>query len=119
MSMPEKTGLWEQVLQWLQNALPVVGGFSMGTVIAYIRERRTGTRWRQSLGEALMCGLLSVGTIRLINWWLSRSGNTDEWELLAEFCGVAIGFLGTEKLYALFEGAVQIIKNRFGGTKSD
>lgn len=114
MRMPDKFEWWEQILRWLQNILPLLGGFSIATTIAYIRERREGSRWRQSLGEAIMCGLLSVGTIRLIDWWLSRSGDAESWALLAEFCGAAIGFLGTKKLYALFEGAVQIVKNRFG-----
>ncbi|WP_434171254.1 hypothetical protein AHYW_002639 [Providencia manganoxydans] len=115
--MPDKIEWWEQILRWLQSYIPLLGGFSIATTIAYIRERREGARWRQSFGEALMCGLLSVGTIRLIDWWLSRSGHADEWELLAEFCGAAIGFLGTKKVYALFEIILQLIKNRFGANK--
>lgn len=112
--MPDKIEWWEQLLRWLQNILPLLGSFSFATAIAYIRERREGSHWKQSLGEAIMCGLLSVGTIRLIDWWLSRSGDAEAWSVLAEFCGVMIGFLGTKKLYALFEVVIQIIKNRFG-----
>ncbi|MEX6313295.1 phage holin family protein [Providencia manganoxydans] len=112
--MPDKIEWWEQILRWLQNILPLLGGFTLATTIAYIRERQAGSQWKRSLAEALMCGLLSVGTIRFIDWWLSRSGDAESWAVLAEFCGVVIGFLGTKKLYALCEGIVQIIKNRFG-----
>ncbi|MEX6425528.1 phage holin family protein [Providencia manganoxydans] len=73
-----------------------------------------GMLWKQSLGEALMCGLLSVGTIRFLEWWLAQSGNTEAWDLLAEFCGVVVGFLGTKKLYSLIELIIQFIKKRFG-----
>lgn len=111
--MPEKFE-WEQILRWLQSILPLLGGFTIATTIAYIRERQAGSQWKRSLGEAVMCGLLSVGTIRFIDWWLSRSGDASSWALLAEFCGVVIGFLGTKKLYALFEGAVKIVKAKFG-----
>ena len=112
--MPEKIDWWEQVLRWLQSYLPVLGGFSIATTIAYIRERREGAHWKQSLGEAITCGLLSVGAIRLLDWWLSQHGNTEAWEMLAEFCGASIGFLGTKKVYALFEAVIQIVKNRLG-----
>ncbi|MEY1028979.1 phage holin family protein [Providencia stuartii] len=101
--MPDKYEWWEPILRWLQYYLPLIGGFSIATTIAYIRERREGMLWKQSLLEALMCGLLSVGTIRFIEWWLAQNGNTESWSLLAEFCGVVIGFLGTKKLYGIFE----------------
>ncbi|WP_413492387.1 phage holin family protein [Morganella psychrotolerans] len=112
--MPNKFEWWEQILHWLQNALPFIGGFFMSATISYIRERREGSCRRQSLGESITCGLLSVGAIRLIAWQFTRSGDDESWVILAEFCGVMIGFLGTKKLYALFDGAVQIFKNRFG-----
>ncbi|HHQ6611317.1 phage holin family protein [Morganella sp. GD04133] len=114
MRMPDKIDWWEQIFRWLQNALPFIGGFSFSAAMAYIRERRLGTRWRQSLGEAIMCGLLSVGTIRLIDWWFSRSGDAESWAVLAEFSGVMIGFLGTKKVYALLEWGMRVVKNRFG-----
>ena len=112
--MPDKYEWWVPILRWLQSYLPLIAGFSIATTIAYIRERREGTMWRQSLGEALMCGLLSVGTIRFIAWWLEQSGNAQSWGLLAEFCGGIVGFLGTKKLYGLFEIVIQLVKKRFG-----
>ncbi|ETO41471.1 phage holin family protein [Morganella sp. EGD-HP17] len=114
MRMPDKFDWWAQILRWLQNATPLLGGFSVATIIAYIRERRDGSRWKQSLGEAVICGLLSVGTIRFMDWWLLRSGDTGSWGLLAEFCGAMIGFLGTRKLYVLLELAAKVIKNKLG-----
>lgn len=92
MRMSDKIDWWKQIFRWLQNALPFFGGFSFSAAMAYIRERRMGTRRGQSLGEAIMCGLLSVGTIRLIDWWFSRSGDAESWEVLAEFSDVMIGF---------------------------
>ncbi len=114
MRMPDKFEWWEQVWRAIQPYLPFIGGFSIATIIAYIRERREGSPWKQSFGEALTCGFLTVGLIRLIEWWLVYKGYSDSWESLAEFCGAAIGFLGSKKVYALFEAIIQIIKNRFG-----
>ncbi|MGL5951582.1 MAG: hypothetical protein ACRCZ3_00310 [Providencia rustigianii] len=38
----------EPILCWLQNTLPLLGGFSIATTIAYIRECREGSLWRHS-----------------------------------------------------------------------
>lgn len=112
--MPDKYEWWGSVFRWLQSYLPFIGGFTFAALVAYIRERQQGMLWKQSLGEALMCRLLSVGTIRFLEWWLAQSGNTEAWDLLAEFCGVVVGFLGTKKLYSLIELIIQFIKKRFG-----
>ncbi|SUC47634.1 Uncharacterised protein [Providencia stuartii] len=44
--MPDKYEWWEPILRWLQYYLPLIGGFSIATTIAYIRERREGMLWK-------------------------------------------------------------------------
>lgn len=112
--MPDKIEWWEQLLRWLASTLPLLGGSSFAIAIAYIRERKDGTSWKRSLAEAFMCGFLTIGTIRFIEWVLSYYSVSASVDLLAEFCGAVIGFLGTKKLYLIFEGIFLIIKRRFG-----
>ena len=123
--MPDKIEWWQQIWRAIQPYLPFIGGFSIGAIIAYIRERREGTHWKHSLGEAITCGFLTVGLIRLMEWWLAYKGYSESWESLAEFCGAVIGFLGTKKVYHFLtlvaptsvQLVIQLIKNRFGGSK--
>ncbi|HGN2963134.1 TPA: phage holin family protein [Proteus mirabilis] len=63
--MPEKFE-WEQILRWLQSVLPLLGGFTIATTIAYIRERQAGSQWKRSLGEAVMCACLVLELFGLL-----------------------------------------------------
>lgn len=118
MRMPDKNfDIWAQILRWIQINLPFLSGVTLATFIAFVRERREGNTTRQSFAEAVLCGAITVGAIRALEWGLIYMGFSDGWSSLAEFCGAMVGFLGTKKLSRIIDAVFMFIKNKFGVNK--
>ncbi|MEX9756191.1 phage holin family protein [Providencia vermicola] len=96
------------------NQFAFLSGVTLATFIAFVRERREGNTTRQSFAEAVLCGVLTVGAIRTLEWGLIYMGFSDSWSSLAEFCGAMVGFLGTKKLSRIIDAVFMFIKNKFG-----
>lgn len=105
---------WSQVWRIIQANMPLLSGITLATLIGFIREKREGNSVWQSLGEAAMCGLLSVAAIRSLEWVFMYFELPPTWQSLAEFCGAAVGFLGTKKLSRIADAFFLFIKNKFG-----
>ncbi|HGN2957834.1 phage holin family protein [Proteus mirabilis] len=97
--------------------MPFLSGVTLATFIALVRERREGSSTRKSFAEAVLCGALTVGAIRVFDLGIHYMGLSDSWTSLAEFCGAMIGFLGTKKLSRVLDTIFIFIKNKLGVNK--
>nr|WP_314265607.1 phage holin family protein [uncultured Moellerella sp.] len=113
--MPEKNiDFWAQLWRWIQINIPFLSGITLAALIGFIREKREGNSGLQSFSEAVMCGLISVGAIRALEWLLLYTEFPKSWSSLAEFCGAMIGFFGTKKLSSSFDSILGFVRNKFG-----
>ncbi|WGL93786.1 phage holin, lambda family [Arsenophonus nasoniae] len=115
MRMPEKNiGFWTQVFTWLQVNAPFLFGILLAAATAFIRERKNGTTRKQSIFEALLCAFISVGVMRALQWLFLYCGIDSSFNLLSEFCGVFIGFIGTKKIMGIIDSILAIFRDKFG-----
>lgn len=53
--------------------------------------------------KALLCAFISVGVMRALQWLFLYYGINSSFNLLSEFCGVFIGFIGTKKIMGIID----------------
>lgn len=108
MRMPEKNiSFWTEVWNWLNTNTPVISGALLAFIVAVARARKEGESLKNTLLEAILCGILSLGIISAFEYFGLPSN-------LATLFGVIIGFLGTKKLGGILDA---VIGSRIGGGK--
>lgn len=94
----------EILTSWWRGDVPI-GGVIMAVVMAVLRMAYSGSSWRETLFEGLMCGALALTTYSALDYF-------DVPRALTVAIGGFIGFVGVKKISELLSGYVG---NRFGG----
>ncbi|EPH0680318.1 TPA: phage holin, lambda family [Klebsiella aerogenes] len=108
MKMPNTPHGWadisEMLASWWRGDVPI-GGVVMAIVMAVLRMAYSGSSWKETLFEGLMCGALALTTYSALDYF-------DVPKALTVGIGGFIGFIGVKKLSAFLSNYVG---NRFGG----
>lgn len=105
MRMPQRIGFLSEVWDWVNSNAPLISAAILAFVAAIARSRKEGETFKNSLLEASLCGMLSLGIVSAFEYvGLPPS--------LATFFGVIIGFLGTKKMANILD---TLIGRKTGG----
>lgn len=84
-------GSWSDWWEWLSQHAPFLHAVLLSIAIAVVRVIYGGGKWRQVLGEGVLCGLLTLAAISGMEWFgVPQSA--------ANFVGGLIGFVGVKKI---------------------
>ncbi|WP_025118813.1 MULTISPECIES: phage holin, lambda family [unclassified Serratia (in: enterobacteria)] len=112
MQMPSNPHNWadlnEVLASWWRGDVPI-GGVVMAIVMAVLRMAYSGSGWKETILEGLMCGAVVLTIYSVLDFF-------DVPKALTVGIGGFIGFVGVKKLGAFLSGYVG---NRFGGGNSN
>lgn len=98
------------IWNWFTLNIPFLLGGLMAGLTGTLREKREGRNWKLAFSEGIMCACFAMAAIK----GLETCGVSPAW---SEFCGVAVGFLGTKFISDFIGDSLAYLRTRFWGQK--